>query len=52
MNFAGDIRFNPDTLMSEVYDGTRWIQFHNGIATAIPTEKEIALDDLFKGTEE
>jgi hypothetical protein len=52
MNFAGDIRFNPDTLMSEVYDGTRWLEFHNGIATAIPTEKEKALDYLFEGTKE
>jgi hypothetical protein len=47
MNYAGDIRFNPDTLMTEIYDGTRWFEFHNGIATVIPTEKEKALDELF-----
>ena len=47
MNYAGDIRFNPDTLMYEIYDGTRWLEFHNGIARAVPTEKEKALDELF-----
>jgi hypothetical protein len=45
--FAGDVRFNETTKMLEIYDGTRWFEFHNGKATAIPTEKEKALDELF-----
>ena len=53
MNYAGDVRFNETTKMLEIYDGTKWFQSRPGLRdTPIPTEKEIALDYLFKGTEE
>ncbi len=51
MNYAGDVRINQTTKMLEIYDGTKWFQSKPGLRdTPIPTEKEIALDELFKGT--
>jgi hypothetical protein len=53
MSYAGDVRLNPTTQMLEIYDGTRWFDYAAAAKDIhIPTEKEIALDDLFKGTEE
>ena len=53
MNYAGDTRFNHNTQMLEIYDGTKWFQSKPGLRdTPIPTEKEIALDYLFEGTPE
>lgn len=53
MSYAGDVRFNHNTQMLEIYDGTRWFDYAGAAKDIhIPTEKEIALDDLFKGTEE
>ena len=53
MSYAGDVRLNHTTQRLEIYDGTKWFQSRPGLRdTPIPTEKEIALDELFKGTED
>ncbi len=46
--FPGDMRFNIDTQMTEIYDGKKWFQTRPGLRdTPTLTEKEIALDELF-----
>ena len=53
MSYAGDVRLNHTTQRLEIYDGTRWFDFAGAAKDIhIPTEKEIALDELFKGTKE
>jgi hypothetical protein len=47
---AGDVRFNTDTQMMEIYDGKKWFQTRPGLRdTPTLTEKEKALDRLFEG---
>jgi len=46
--FAGDMRFNIDTQMTEIYDGKKWFQTRPGLRDIpILTEKEKALNELF-----
>ena len=48
---AGDMRYNPDTQMIEVYDGNSWtetISSNTGSAWNEKT-KQNALDRLFEG---
>ena len=50
MAFAGEIRYNPDTQMTEVYSGDRWIAIAPmGAVTQKPLEqvKDESFDDNF-----